>query len=324
MVASSPPPVTPRPTPGTRELLELLHQVGDAGLLAGQHNQPAHGSLWSVRAGELAGALPALSGWDIGFSAPGTLDGVDFRERNVAEAIAWHRRHGIVTWTWHSVSPFEDEPVEFEGGILRDLSPAEWDQLLDEGTPAHARWCSQVDVAADILGRLDAAGVPVLWRPYHEMNGGWFWWGGDPDRFPVLWRMLFDRLVHGHGLHNLVWVWSPNAAYGAASPFAPFHPGHDVVDVLTADVYDFHYEREHYEALLDLADGRPIGLGEVGELPTPEVLDDQPRWTWFMAWADLLEQRNDPATVHRLYTDPRVITLDTLADLRSGLAGLPG
>jgi mannan endo-1,4-beta-mannosidase len=309
-------PVSPSAMPAAGELLGMLRRLSGRGMLAGQHNQPVHGSAWTQRLTGLAGAVPPLWGQEIGFSAPGTLDGVDRRELNIAEAIAWDRRGGVVTYTWHAVCPPDDEPVEFDGGILRDLPVAEFDAILDPGSRLHSRWEAQVDVAAGLLRRLQDAGVAVLWRPYHEMNGSWFWWGGQPERFVALWRQLFTRFTGHHGLANLVWVWSPNSAYGSAAPFAPFFPGHDVVDALGVDTYGGHYEREHYEALLDLAGGKPVGFGEVGELPTPEILDDQPLWSWFMTWPEVITDANDRDHIRRLYADPRVVTLGDMSAWR--------
>ena len=310
-------PTTAGATAGAVELLELLHDLSGRAVLAGQHNQPVHGSEWSRWAAVTGGATPALWGQDIGFSAPGTLDGVDRRDANVAEAIAWHRLGAVITYTWHAVCPVDDEPVEFEGGVLRPFARADFEAVLDPGSTLHRRWLGHVDVAAAVLRRLQDAGVPVLWRPYHEMNGPWFWWGGQPDLFVRLWRQVRERLVDHHGLRNLVWVWSPNSAYGSAGPFAPFFPGHDVVDALAVDTYGGHWEREHHDALLDLADGRPIGLGEVGELPPPELFAEQPRWCWFMGWPDIVATANTPEQVRALYSAPRTVALDRLPRWRT-------
>ncbi|WP_193318156.1 glycosyl hydrolase [Streptomyces sp. 3MP-14] len=309
--------MTPDATPAARALLDLLHRVSGETTLSGQHNQPVHRSAWTERITAITDRVPAVWGQDIGFSAPGTLDGVDHREPNVAEAIAWHRRGAVITYTWHAVCPADDEPVEFEGGIIREFAPAEFDAVLEPGTDLHARWCAQVDVAADVLRRLSDADVPVLWRPYHEMNGPWFWWGAQPERLVALWRQLFDRLVHHHGLRNLVWVWSPNAAYDSATPFAPYYPGHDVVDALAMDTYGGHYEPEHYENLLALAEGRPLGLGEIGDLPPVEALAQQPRWAWFMAWPNVITDRNSDEAIRALYHHPRISNLPDLPAWRA-------
>ena len=81
------------------------------------------------------------------------------------------------------------------------------------------------------------------------------------------------------------------------------------MDVLASDVYGA-YEQSHHDDLLVLAEGKPIALGEVGGLPTPEVLQAQPMWVWFMQWSDLLERSNKVEGIRALYDFPRVLTLD--------------
>lgn len=159
-------------------------------------------------------------------------------------------------------------------------------------------------------------GVPVLWRPYHEHNGVWFWWCNQPGPggFARLWRNLHERYTAHHRLDNLLWVWNANAPRGIpgdeAHPYELFHPGNDVVDVLAADVYRRDYRASHHDDLVRLADGRPVALGEVGEFPAPGVLDEQPRWAWFMAWGNLVEVSNTRDALRALYSHPRVVCLD--------------
>jgi len=307
------PPVTPGASPQTGALLELLYRVSGRGLLSGQHNQPAHGSQWTEKLVALTGRTPVVWGLELGFSAPGTLDAVDRRPANLAEAIAWHRRGAIIAVTWHAVCPVDDEPVAFQPGIIRDdFTAAQYELMLTPGSQLHERWAAQVDVAAGLLRRLADAGVPVLWRPYHEMNGPWFWWGGQSERFNRLWRQLFERLTGHHGLSNLVWVWNPNSAYGGAAPVPPFYPGGDVVDVLATDTYGGHYEQEHYDVLHQLGEGRPVGIGECGALPGDDVLSNQPRWAWFMAWPTQVTQENTAERIRALYANPHVHTLESL------------
>jgi mannan endo-1,4-beta-mannosidase len=315
-------PVSPAASPAARDLLALLGRLSGRAVLAGQHNQPAHGAEWTERITELTDAVPALFGIELGFSAPGTLDAVDRREANLAEAVRWARSGAVVAVTWHAVCPLDDEPVEFAGGVVRDdFTDEQFEEVLTPGTRLHERWTAQADVAAGLLGRLQVVGVPVLWRPYTEMNGPWFWWGGRPDQHRRLWRQLFDRFTGHHGLGNLVWVWNPSAPHEGAGPFAEYHPGDDVVDVLAVDTYGGHYEPETYRDLLALAGDRPIGLGEVGELPSDAVLAEQPRWTWFMAWPDEVTATNTEERLRAVYAHPRVLTLDRLAALRGGAPG---
>ncbi|MDN5765427.1 MAG: glycoside hydrolase family 26 protein [Humibacillus sp.] len=302
-------PVNPAATAEARDLLARIQATAGTHVLSGQHNTPRERSAYSDQAAELTGHYPAVWGQDFGFAADGDMDGVSFRQAVIDEAIEQHRAGSIVTLMWHAVRPTENEPVTFDGSICAGPLPqADWDDLLTEGTATHARWVAQVDTIAAFLIQLREARVPVLWRPYHEMNGSWFWWGGrDGDAgYTALYRQLHERLVTGHRLDNLLWVWNANAPRADAAAYAGFYPGHDVVDVLAADVYANDYRQSHHDELVALADGRPVALGEVGVLPTPQTLEQQRQWAWFMTWTDLLTRENDPAHVRRLFDSHRV------------------
>lgn len=305
-------PVSPEPTHEARRLLGLLYAITGHGIFTGQHNQPVHGSSWSEEVHKITGSYPALWGQEFGFSPTDTLDGINFRDRNIEQAIDWHKRGSVICFTWHAVSPLEDEPVDFQGGIIKDISQQDWEEMLTPGSRLNARWCAQVDVIAALLKRLQAENVPVLWRPYHEMNGTWFWWGGNIEGFKRLWRMMFEYLTFHHGLRNLVWVYNPNAAYGNNGAIEDYYPGHDVVDVLALDTYDNHFELEHYTSLLELAAGKPIGWGEVGNVPSAELICAQPNWTWFMVWSAHLTSHNSPELVQKTYGSDEAITLKDL------------
>ncbi|CAN5234433.1 hypothetical protein BH09ACT2_BH09ACT2_05330 [soil metagenome] len=304
------PPVNPNASPAARRLLERISAVGGNRILSGQHNTPRELSFYSDQAHEITGSYPAIWGQDFGFSEDGDMDGVNFRQAVIDEEKTQHASGSIITLMWHAVRPTEEEPVTFLDSICNGmLDASDWDDLLREGTEVHDRWVRQVDVIAEFLAQLRDANVPVLWRPYHELNGDWFWWGGRPGPrgYAALYRQLYERFVSVHHLDNLVWVWNTNAPRGDAAPYAGFYPGHDVVDILAADVYANDYRQSHHDELLDLAAGRPIALGEVGVLPTPEILDSQPRWAWFMTWTTFLTQENDPEAVRRLFADPRML-----------------
>jgi mannan endo-1,4-beta-mannosidase len=215
----------------------------------------------------------------------------------------------VVTLMWHAVRPIEDEPVTFKEGVCGKLTDEEWNDLITPGTAVHARWESQVDIIAGFLGQLKAATVPVLWRPYHEMNGDWFWWGyrTGPRGYAALWRQLYERLVGHYGLNNLIWVWNANAPRGTVLPHADCFPGHDYVDVLATDVYSADFKQSHHDDLVALAEGKPVALGEVGEVPTPDILDRQPQWAWFMVWSGLLTKSNTPEQIRAIYNYPRTL-----------------
>lgn len=312
--ASTRPPVTPDATPEAVALLEFIQGLEGRHTLAGQHCNPLVGSTRLVLVQRQTEKYPALFGQDFGFDRAGAWDGINFRQDIVDEAIRRHHEGFIITLMWHAVPPDEDEPVEFQPSIQSDLTDEQWQELLTPGSRLHERWKSQVDVIAWFLRQLQFARVPVLWRPYHEMNGDWFWWGGRPgaDGYARLYRMLFDRLVHFHGLRHLVWVFNANEVRDGIGAYADYYPGSDLVDILATDVYRGGFAPHDYEGLLALAAGKPIALGEVGVPPTLEKLREQPRWAWFMTWGDTGHLGRDLPGFRTLMQSGEVLSLDEL------------
>lgn len=307
-------PVTPNASPEAVKLLDFIHSISGKQTLTGQHCAPLVGDTRLPVVHRMTKRYPALFGQDFGFSYPGYWDGINFRQRIVDDAIRRHNDGFIITLMWHAVPPTEDEPVAFQESIQSDLTAQEWNDLITPGTAIHERWKSQVDVIAWFLKQLKYAGVPVLWRPYHEMNGGWFWWGQrkGEDGYKALWRMMFERLVNFHKLNNLIWVYNTNEVKENVDPHETYFPGHDVVDILATDVYSEGFNQMNYDSLLALAGDRPIALGEVGPIPDLDKLKKQPRWAWFMAWGEPAGFGRDLSTVVQVYGSEQALTLDEL------------
>lgn len=303
-------PVNPNATEEARLLLNRIYSVTGKNVLTGQHNYPSAIDGFTRRITEEQGDSPAVFGQDFGFSPRGTLDDITRRQEIVNECIKQHRSGSIITLMWHAVRPTEDEPVTFKESIQGELSKKEWQELIMPGTETNERWKSQVDVIAWYLKQLREEKIPVLWRPYHEMNGGWFWWGHKkgPDGYKKLWRMLYERLVNFHQLDNLIWVWNANEMGMGKDPYPVYFPGHDVVDILATDVYRENYAKRDYEELLKLANGKPIAIGECGPLPTPELLEKQPQWAWFMSWSEFPWESNERKDRDLIYQAKRTWT----------------
>jgi mannan endo-1,4-beta-mannosidase len=311
----APRPVTPNASPEAVDLLRFLYGISGKQTIAGQHAAPLVGMTQLGLVYKRTGQYPAIFGQDFGFSEPGTWDGINYRQRLVDEAIRRHEEGFIIVLMWHAVRPIEDEPVEFATSVQGKLTDAQWADLVTPGTEINERWKSQVDVVAWHLAQLRDAHVPVLWRPYHEMNGNWFWWGNRPGEngYKKLYRMLYDRLVNFHHLNNLVWIFGANELNSNAGPYGKFFPGRDVVDVLATDVYHGTYKPD-YDALLALAGGKPVALAEVGRVPPIEILESEPKWAWFMTWGDIPGQGGfaDMARIRAVYGNDRVLTWEKL------------
>lgn len=337
--APAPQPVTPGAMPEAVALLRTLYDLSGRHTLTGQHNYPNTKSYNSDFAARYLGRTPAVFSSDWGHAKDGNTDSYLARPDIVQEAIRQHRLGALVTLCWHAVPPTADEPVTFRqlpGSDPRMLRSVQG-QLLDEqfkavltpGTALHERWCRQVDAVAGFLKQLQDAHVPVLWRPYHEMNGNWFWWGGRTGEHgtAALYRQIFDRFVHHHQLKNLIWVWSVDRVSKPGMEHEKYFPGLEYVDVLGLDVYRNDFAQSYYDSLVQLSGGKPLALAEVGNPPTPEVLAQQPRWTFYVTWAGMV--RNIPKQQYEaLWRDPRILNLDdpayatVMAPYRSA-CGLP-
>ena len=327
-------PVTPNASPEAVALLKYIHGISGKHTLTGQHNYPDTRDASTRQAAAAWGKTPAVFGQDFGFAATGDKDAVAARPDIIAECKRQYEAGAIITLCWHAVRPTDDEPVTFRSSVQGKLTDKEWNELITPGTELNRRWCDQVDVIAGYLKQLRDAHIPVLWRPYHEMNGDWFWWGGRRGErgSTVLYRQLFDRLENHHQLNNLVWVWNVDRPSTPERQFADFFPGRNYFDVASLDVYHGDFSPFYYRDLLKLAGGKPVALAEVGPPPTLDVLEKQPRWTWWMLWAEMIDTKPAVAEAMRtLVNNPRSLSLDDpeyvkgIAPIRaaSGLAPLP-
>jgi mannan endo-1,4-beta-mannosidase len=302
-------PVNENATPGVKKTLSFLYAIKGKYILSGQQNFNNDLNTFSDSARNITGKYPAM--WGSDFINWGDKD---MGSQVVAEAIKKAHEGYLITLMWHEGKPTDNPPYEFSKNIIAKMSDADWEQLVTPGTDLNKKWLAQIDVVAGYLKQLRDAGVTVFWRPYHEMNGVWFWWGnrkGD-NGISKLWKMMYDRYTNYHHLNNLIWVWGANGLrdipFDEAYDYKDYYPGAAYVDVLGADVYHFDYEQKDYNDLLSLANGKPIALTETGELPKPEILKVQPQWAWFMVWTSWLWTDNTHQRVKDVYNLPKTLS----------------
>jgi mannan endo-1,4-beta-mannosidase len=283
-------PVTPNASPEARALLKLLYSISPKHTLTGQHNYAAAQWRSTTQAVRVTGKTPAIYGTDWGSSKDEIGEN---RSRVVQNIIEAHKRGHIIAICWHEVRPLDDEPATFRGSVQAKLTNAQFEELITPGTELNKRWCAQVDVMAEYMKQLRDAHVPILFRPYHEMNGDWFWWGGRRGERGTkqMYRMIFERLVNYHKLNNLVWVWNVDRPEREDRQFVDYFPGQQYVDVLALDTYG-EYKQSYYDDMNALSDGKVMGISECGaNVPTLDILQQQPKWSYYMVWADMLRPR---------------------------------
>ncbi|WP_379154441.1 glycosyl hydrolase [Paenibacillus sp. sgz5001063] len=299
-------PVNPAASKEASGLLDYLVSLGGKGVITGQHDYLESPDEYNNQLKKAAGDFAVLHGYELG-AINNQSERTIARQRQavVDSAIEWYENGGIVAMTFHQNLP--GTTPEW-ANVHMSLSQEKFDAYVTPGTPQYKSLLASLDEIAVYLGELRDAGVPVLWRPYHEMNGNWFWWG-QKDNYSKLWNITYDRLVNKHKLNNLLWVWNPNAPNEWADPYSIYYPGADKVDILAADIYNNDFKQSYYESLLNLADGKPIGIGESGELPDPAILSqNQSKWVYTMTWGKMLTENNNLQKIKSFMTDKYTVS----------------
>ncbi len=305
-----PEPANPALSTPARAVLAYVQSLPGEGLLLGQQENDLSVDAEQSYIRDVTGKRPAVRGFD---AAAYIVDTVD-------EAIEAWREHGqLVTLSWHLCRPLTDGDFEnvldstegtYYGG------EADVEATLTEGTAEHAWLLDKFDRMADDLGRLQAAGVPVLWRPFHEMDGGWFWWSNaGPEGLVGLWELMYEHFVDRRGLDNLVWVWSRSHELRSG-----WYPGDEYVDVAGVDTYrrqipDLDWERQ-YEGVRDVTATKPVALAECDELPDPDAVRDRYPFVWALPWHGSMVRYNDEDHLGYVYDHPNTITAGDLPEFQ--------
>ena len=159
-----------------------------------------------------------------------------------------------------------------------------------EGTWENKVFTEDLKNAAAYLKLLRDADIPVLWRPFHEAAGGWFWWGKDAASFKSLWIAMFNYFKT-EGLDNLIWVWTTEGND------SDWYPGDQYVDIVGRDVYNKETADcvSEYTSIAGNYGNKIVSLSECG---TVGLISEQwasgARWSWFMPWYDGTNEDGSP------------------------------
>jgi mannan endo-1,4-beta-mannosidase len=307
------PPINLKATEEARELLYFLYSIKGKYTLSGQHNYLEEPEAYTLKVKNKIGQTPALHGYELGAIQGQSGEELHkLRQKVIESAIRTHQEGGIVSITYHESLPGECNCWDHvnNGGISKE----KFKEIITPGTNLHKELLVDLDEVAVYLKKLKNANVPVLWRPYHEMNGEWFWWGGQAE-FAQLWEIMYERLTKVHELNNILWVWSAGSPNAYAPAFEPYYVGPLRADVLAVDVYHNDYRQSYHDQLWVLSGGKPIAIGENGELPDSQILNvDQKQYVYFMTWAKELE-RNELLHVKEIYESDKVLTIEKLNEM---------
>lgn len=273
---------------------------------------------------EISGKLPAIKGFDLIDYSPSRVQRGTTSQQAEQSVSWWVDHQGIVSHMWHWNAPKDliDEP-DFEWWRGFYTYATTFDPRIamnDETSDEYELILRDIDAIAMQLEKLHQANVPVLWRPLHEAEGGWFWWGAyGPEACVWLWHLMYDRLTNHHELNNLIWVWTGTNSESALD----WYPGDDYVDIIGADIYleDKNYSAgfSFFDDLAGVHEGRKLlTMSESGTIPDPDALDEEAaRWSYFCIWSGSFIMNgttNEASHIDKVYNHEYVITYDELPD----------
>lgn len=304
-----------------KSVMNYLAEISGKFIITGQHTQDME-SPELAKIQEITGKSPALLGFELLSYSPNInyFDTDDECLKEVADnrgtlqkAWEWAGRKGLITFTWHWFSPLYGRSKAF----FTENTEFDASKAVIEGTPEYNALISDIDMMAGLLRPFCEKQIPILWRPFHEGDGKWFWWGAKgPEPLIKLYRIMYERFTRVHHLNNLIWVWN--------SPVKECYPGDDVVDIISRDMYPTAHEhtdrKKEYDELVQITEEDKIAaIGETGVLPDAEMLHENlTGWSYFMTWSHefcLTEKHNSFEYLNSLYHCDYAVTLDRLPEL---------
>lgn len=311
-------PVNKNASQKAKELLQYLCDTAGKGIITGQHTQtnPMEEVTYIK---EHTGKMPKLRGFELLAYSPNiNYDDASepclteiYENRGTLEtALKWAKESdGIVTFSFHWYSPVGGRDKSF----YAEHTDFDASRILVEETKEREAFYHDMDVIAEELKKFEKADIPILWRPFHESDGTWFWWGAKgPEVARELYKLMYDYYTNVHQINNLLWVWNCRLKEG--------YPGDEYVDVISVDIYLPEYAptdySQEYEALVEATTKNKVAaLAEIGYLPDIKMLEEsRTPWAYYMTWSKefcIGEKYNSVDNLKKMYESAYAITSET-------------
>lgn len=297
-------PSNPHLIQAGRDILNAMKANEGRRWLTGQmevHWEEARKDEMSNSVFERTGRYPAIRGWDTPFGSP---------ERDAAWMIDtiiddWRTSRIIPTISEHLGAP------TYGGGFDNIFHRVSIQSCLTPGTRENRAVMAMLEAMAADLQALEDAGVPVLWRPWHEAGGG-FWWSADgPERYKKLWSFTWTYLTKTKQLNNLIWVWSTLGRDN--KDYAPYYPGDGTVDIVGGSMYnDGRTPAGNWPGLQAIAPSKLKAITEAGETMWP--YDSDFPYVFFLVWTTT----KDSGALPSIYRAPSAVTRSDVAAFIDG------
>lgn len=317
----------------TKRLYNYLRSVYGKHILSGQqeicgsHNYQNSGSDTEFFMAEEefeyildnTGKEPAVRGFDLL-----NYTSEDYDDRTIERIIEWvNVKGGIATVCWHWFSPMGATAAN---SFYTDSTTFSISKALEDGTEENLALLTDIHKIANQLLRLKEADVPILWRPLHEAEGAWFWWGAEgAEPCKELYLLLYEILVDEYKLDNLIWEWN-QYTYPTSMDW---YPGDDYVDIVGYDKYNCADGVANLSAisstfynLVAQTEGRKmVAMMENDSIPAVDaMINENAAWLYFCPWYGwhLTGEQNNPIdNLIEVYQSDYCITLDELPDLKN-------
>lgn len=308
--------VNPNATPQAVALKTFLDSIYGKKIISGQAFEKVS-EPWLTRIHQASkGKQPAILSLDFMDSTPWRVLNGTNPDATTNMGLDWVKnKGGILEMHWHWDAPKNSNFSTWQAFYTRNTTFDLTYALNNTTSEEYQLLIRDIDIVSERLLRMQREGIALLWRPLHEAEGKWFWWGSKTGNDCIrLYRLMYNRMVNHHGINNLIWVWT---SYGTTRE--NWYPGDDMVDIIAWDYPDYNVNTGSWSQFNQLFGTRNklFALGEEGKLFNPDLFAQQ-HWLYFVTWAYMIKDpseqsgTNTAAWIDRVYNDPRVLTLDDL------------
>lgn len=313
------------------KLYNFLVENVDTKIISGMMANVAWNHTCADKVNEWTGKYPAINGFDYLHMAACKAGADWINYKDITPVKEWTDNNGIAQMMWHwnvpksepkgNLDPNKDYSFNIKtddnDGTTFDAANA-----LTEGTWENKVWKEDMKTLIEYLTLLKEANIPVLWRPFHEASGKWFWWGKDAESFKKLWIEMFNELKAAN-LDNLIWVWT------SCGSDNDWYPGDEYVDIVARDLYGDNEAScvKEYSDLAGTYGNKIVTLGECGYSTytksrvanISKQWEAGAKWSWFMVWYDNDGAENPHATQEwwqDAMSQPNIITRDAVPSMK--------
>ena len=265
-----------------KDLLNYFLDINHKAVITGQHTQ-------TVKQEELkyikraTNKTPKLIGYELlGYSLNINKDSdsicLDEVKENLNTIEVALKDDRIITFTWHMFSPLFGLGKSF----YAEKTSFDARKILDNTTDEYKAFMNELEHMAELLKPFKEINKPFLFRPFHEADGKWFWWGKyGAEVAKELYIITYKFFTYEKEFNNIIWVWNAKDSY----------PGDEFVDIISTDIYCEPHEKTSYineinELINKTTKNKLVALAECGIIPDIDLLEkDGFPFIYYMLWS---------------------------------------